>query len=205
MNKNLIIIGASLFLIFGIFKFLFGIFNFMYEFDKETFKDNFIINILFISPDRTTAALLYITTIFLFSIYSILKSLFYLKILKYKPIVDIISNHTFDYTLYLIFGLLFILLYSFIAYYPDEANNYISNDKKYEATYKFVGIGSGLVFLITLLVLLIVRKHDNQMILYPAILLLLSLIIAFAIIAQKYGKDFFHEYFTFAMIPLGVF
>ena len=205
MNKNLIIIGASLFLIFGIFKFLFGTFNFMYEFDKETFKDNFIINTLFISPDRTAAALFYITIIFLFSIYSILKALFYLKILKYKPIVDIISNHTFDYTLYLIFGLLFTLLYTFIAYYPDQASNYISNDKKYDATYKFVGIGTGIVFLITLLVLLIIRKYDDKMIAYPAMILLLILSISFIFIAIKYGKDFFHEYFTFAMIPLGVF
>jgi hypothetical protein len=203
MNENIKLFGASLFLFFGIFKFLFGTFNFMYEFNKDIFKDNFIINTLFISPDRTQAALLYITIIFLFSIYSILKAFFYLNILKYKPIVNIISNHTFDYSLYFIFGLLFTLLYVFIAYFPDQASNYIENDKKYDATYKFVGIGTGLVFLITLLVLLIYRQYDNNMILYPAMLLLISFIIAFVFIAIKYGKDSFHEYFTFMMIPIG--
>jgi hypothetical protein len=86
---NLIFIGGIIFLLFGLFKFTFGLVNFIY---KNNNDNNKVLK-FFLSPDKTTASLVYEVIIFLFGIYSIIKGSYYLKLITYKPLVYLIEHH----------------------------------------------------------------------------------------------------------------
>lgn len=194
---NLIFIGGIIFLLFGLFKFIFGLVNFIY---KNNNDNNKVLK-FFLSPDKTTASLVFEIIIFLFGIYSIIKGSYYLKLITYKPLVYLIEHHIFTYSLYAFFGIFLTLLYTFIAYYPEESKKYINSDSKYDSTYKFVGINTGLVFLITLVTILIINNYKNKLLLYFLIALFILIASLILTIMIKYGRGFMEEYLTFFMIP----
>lgn len=202
MNKetknNLIFIGGIIFLLFGLFKFLFGLVNFIFK-DNN---DNNIILKFFLSPDKTTASLVFEIIIFLFGIYSIVKGSYYLNLITNKSLIYLIEHRIFTYSLYAFFGIFLTLLYTFISYFPEESKKYINSDNKFNATYKFVGINTGLVFLITLVAILIRNNYNNKLLLYLFLVLFILLASFILTIIVKYGKNFFEEYLTLFVIPL---
>jgi len=198
----LIFIGGMVFFLFGVFKVFFGIINFIYH-NKEPSIDFFK---YFMSPDKSTAAILYEIIITIFGIYSIIKGLYYLKVITNKDIISVIEHKKMTLILYLIFGVFLTSLFTFISYFPEQSKKIIDSDQKYNATYKFAGITTGLIFLITLITLLIRYNYDNFDNNYYILTFLIALMIIFGACALtimiKYGKDFTTEYLTFFAIAL---
>ena len=202
-TDHLILIGGLVFFLFGVFKISFGVVNFIYH-DSEP---NIDFLKYFMSPDKSTAAVIYEVIITIFGIYSIIHGLYYMKIITNKDIISIIEGKKMTFLIYFTFGIFLTLFFTYIAYFPEHSKKFIDSDQNYNSTYKFAGITTGLIFLITLIVLLIQYNYHNLDNNYMIMILLISLLIIFSACALtimiKYGNEFSTEYLTFIAIAIG--
>jgi len=196
------IIFGIIYLIFGLFKLLFCLLNIItskYNFDY--LNKNKILK-YFISNDLTNANKLFFIIIGLYAFYTFIKGLKYTKLYNVRNI-----NRKVNYYAYLIFGLILIILYSFIVYTPDISNKIISRDNNYMNTYKNVYLVSGVLFLITMLCSIIINdlhNINNYNVLTIIVLIIILINFIFIIGANKeFENQINYDVATFIMIPLG--
>lgn len=194
------------YLCMGLFYFIFGIVKtFICAINLLTTKENieylkkyfkFIIN-----DDYTCITKIFFLVILIFSIFSFIKGVIYLNIKK-----NFIS-HNIKYLIYLLFGLFLIFSNILIIYYP-EYTKMISRDNTKIDLYIKVYIGSGLLFLITVIFNYIYFEYKKMNILLMILLLLLFILLLMTMIyigSFNYFEDKMkEELITFIMIPLGI-
>lgn len=130
------------------------------------------------------------------------------KTLKAKSLKYIITNPRYIYILYGVLGLVLLLFYSMIVY--TNWNDILGISKKDERinTYKLSGIGSGIVFLITMIAIYFLNTHKKLkikevlflIVVMTILVMTLIEIIAATLLVDAEKKN---EIITMVMIPLG--
>lgn len=145
--------------------------------------------------DISLAGKLLIIIFLLFGLYSILHGLSILKLLPIN-LINIFDSRSTTYLLYILFGIILILFYTLVVF----TNLKISKNMTHITTYEIGGIASGVLFFISLFIIilydnLIVHKiplFNNYNILLLLIIICLTVLISFIIIKAlriyKYNK-----------------
>ncbi len=207
IQKMFVFFGILL-VIYGLLKFTMGILalTLPIKYREKLQSIRFVRD--FITMDVTMAGRFIDISIVLFATYSIIKGLLIAKLVKHKRLRSVIFDPTYTYLLYGVLGLVLLLFYIMIVYSNWNDLLGISKDNNETYTYKLSGIGSGLVFLITVLFIYIfnARKHMKT-----KDVMLLSFILTFLVMALGYilattvlqytSKK--NEIVTLAMIPIG--
>jgi hypothetical protein len=100
---------------------------------------------IIIASDKTLAGHFYEYILMLFGVYTIIMGLSYLHILPVS-IRHIIETKTFQYPVYIIFGLILIIFYSLVSYTNLPIEHSHKEDDLFH--YKLIGIGGGISFLL---------------------------------------------------------
>jgi hypothetical protein len=110
----------------------------------------FPFKIPFLTHDMTLAGLVLVIIFLLFSIYTFFQGLTMLYNLPYKFFTNIYTN----YIVYITFSIILLVFYSLVLF----TNLDISKDEKHKSSYEVIGLGGGILFLVTVLILLIINK-----------------------------------------------
>ena len=194
-NAYLFIAGILL-IIFGIIKLIVSAINIILTKNNSKYFDNIYIINNFVIHDYSVAGKIFSVVILLFSIYTLIKGLFLINFLKNEKLIYFISNETYIDMIYLILGIFLILFYSFIIYTPSLSNNIINKDENYNETYKIVGIGTGLLFIITLLCRYIYFYYTNIIILILSIIILVALSYYYYYILLNNNSEYLYNHLT---------
>ncbi len=195
------------YILLGIINVLFGILKtFICAVNLLTTKDNidfynkyvgFIIN-----NDLTDVTKIFFLVLLIFSIFSFLKGLIYLKVKK-----NFIPNDL-KYIIYLLFGFFLIFFNILVIYYPQYTAKYISRDNKHLDTYLKVYVGTGILFIITLIFTYIFYEYKKMPLILLILLLLLFIVLIFTMMYvgsfNYFEEKTREEIITFIMIPLGI-
>ncbi len=135
---------AFYYLFYGITKIIIGLSLMSLPLDyikKIPILNYFII----IASDKTLAGHFYEYILMLFGVYTIIMGFSYLHILPVS-VRHIVETKTFQYPVYIIFGLILIIFYTLVSY----TNLPIDHSDKEEDLfhYKLIGIGGGISFLL---------------------------------------------------------
>lgn len=141
------------------------------------------IKVSFLTHDMTSAGLVLVITFLIFSTYTLLHGLSILHYLPYK-IIKYFQNITINYIIYLTLGVMLIIFYSLVLF--TDLN--ISKNEKHRASYEIIGLGGGVLFIASVLILSIYIKFINQgynLIIFFEFLASFILIIIFILIVVK--------------------
>jgi len=160
-----------------------------------------------LTHDLSTAGLLLILIFLIFSIYTLFHGLSYLKIAP-KKIGKFYSYIYSSVIAYFIFGIILVSLYGLIL-----LTDIINKNEKHNDTYKIVGFTGGIIFFISALVALIIKRKFNYLSLFLLLTLIIILIgISVMLIASVYiekqngDKEFLvYKVFSAVIVPLTVF
>jgi len=194
--------------LYGLFKLVLGILALTLTLEYREKLQSIIIIKDFITLDLTAAGRFIDFTIIIFALYSIIRGLVIAKTLKAKSLKYIITNPRYIYILYGVLGLVLLLFYSMIVY--TNWNDILGISKKDERinTYKLSGIGSGIVFLITMIAIYFLNTHKKLkikevlflIVVMTILVMTLIEIIAATLLVDAEKKN---EIITMVMIPLG--
>lgn len=153
MNTKTIVI-AGILIVYGLLKILLGVLAFALPKEtKQKWSKHPILGIL-VSEDETIAGKVVELIIMIFGIFTLIHG-----INLVSPVHDFIHNMLFSpisvYVLHSIFGTFLVLFYFAVVFTEIK----IDKDMKYRNSYITKGLCSGLVFLITIPIVLLYRLH----------------------------------------------
>lgn len=162
----------------------------------------------FITMDVTTAGKFIDISIIMFATYSVIKGLVIVKAVKHRSLKTFVFDPKYTYLLYGVLGIVLLLFYIMIVYSNWNEIIGISKDNNRTYTYKLSGIGSGLVFLLTVLFIYIfnaykrIKTRDILLLSFVMTVLVMALgyILATTVLQHTEKKN---ELITLAMIPIG--
>jgi hypothetical protein len=185
-------------LVYGVIKFILGLLALTLPVPyREKLQDVAVVSD-FITMDITAAGKAIDIAILIFSSYAILKSVF--NLLKKKTVIQSPN------TVYVLYGTLgtFLLLFYLLVISTD----FISKDKEETGTYQLSGIGSGLCFLITSIIIYLWHYHSILRSIHIATLSILTVVFVTSLIYVIYlNVDRItkkrNEIVTVMMMPFG--
>lgn len=205
MSQNIIYILGILLLLYGSFKLMMGVIIVLLNDKNEKYvKENKFLRAI-VRIDTSLAGKIFSLSIIVFAIYSIIHGLFLTKTLENKRIFSKFSHYRTTCILYGILGLFMTLFYGFIVF--SRYNNLVDHDEKKMSTYKFTGIGTGLFFLISLILTYIYHTHkrlssSHLLVLLCALSLLITSFMMIVINEFHIIKHSIGDILTMVMIPL---
>lgn len=158
----------------------------------------------FIAKDATLAGKAMDVSIIVFAVYSIFRGIYLLKVYDHQTFKGMMESQHIVYVLYGIMGTFLVVFYYYVLYGDYK----IENDAAEHPTYKLMGIGTGLFFL---LVALCTFTYHHYKVLDPIFFVVLfivfvTLVAAFVLLVREsYDKIRAkkNELVTMLMIPLG--
>lgn len=202
------VLGVVL-LCYGIFKLIIGLSGLLMP--QTTLKKMKNIPVIgnFISTDVTTAGKAIEISIVCFALYAIGRGIYLLKVYDHASFAVMMESRYVTYILYGVMGLFLTLFYSLVVYSSvDLESVYITMDNKEKATYKLIGLGTGLMYLFILVCMSVYhseipitsKQFKLVIIVFSIVASLLIYVImdSYEKIRQKQG-----EILTLLMIPLG--
>lgn len=158
----------------------------------------------FVSKDTTVAGKILDISIVLFGMYSIFRGVYLLGISKRESFTQMMESRSIAYVLYGVMGVFLVMFYSAVVYTPVG----IQKNQKEIPTYKLIGIGTGLFFLVVLT--LMYSYHSYQgfgMPHFVVVVFVLIMLVSSMVFVAKDSIDKINqkknEIVTLMMIPLG--
>lgn len=157
----------------------------------------------FVPKDSSIAAKVLDFSIVIFAIYSIFRGIYLLRIYDHDSFKTTMESRQLAYILYGFMGAFLIIFYYIVVY----TSNNIEKDPDETATYKLIGIGTGIFFLIILTCMYVVHNYKTLgVIQYVAVCLsMIALISGMTYIVNENidrVKQRKNEIVTILMIPL---
>lgn len=199
--------GMSL-VIYGLFKLMMGILALSLPIKYREKVQNIYIIRDFITMDLTTAGRFIDITIILFAMYSIIRGLVIAKSVKGKFFKLIVTSPKYTYVVYGILGLVLLCFYGIVVYSNWYTFLGISKNDQHDDTYKLSGMGSGIIFLITLLGIYFMNVHKRlelkELVFLVSIMTVLIFMLVEIISATLFtDSEKKNEIITMVMIPIG--
>jgi len=204
-NNILILLLGILYILFGIFKIVICIINIILSNNTFSYFNNIPLINKLITDDYTGATKIFYIIILIFAIYTFLLGIGNINLI-HEDINYILSHNILFYYIYGIIGISLIILYTFIIYYPNISKKYITSDDKFIDIYKTIYLGSGILFIISLLIILLYNNYDNYYIYYISVILLYIILVLYIILmigTDNIYENIKKEILLLIMIPLG--
>ncbi len=203
------ILLSLILILYGIIKIIIGILSYSTDKTRNYFK-NIPIFKFFITKDRTISAKIFDTSILLFGIYSFLHGLAMLELFSNK-VNKILESRILLYSLCIILGTFLVIFYYIICYTKND----IEKKEEYINKYKLEGIGSGIVFLLTIPLMILydyyiiktIQINTTQYIINILSIIILSIILIILIIDihnNKWLNINVYRLITLLIIPLNI-
>lgn len=204
------VLGGIL-LLYGIFKLIIGVSGLLLS--QEQLRKMRRIPIIgpFISTDVSTAGKAIEVSIVCFALYAIFRGIYLLNVYDHQSFRQMMESRMLAYILYGGIGCFMVVFYTIIVYTKLDLDTlYITKDVRYIGTYKLIGLGTGLMFVLFFLGMYIWHTLDDilldRLLLIRVTLACIFVIVYFVyviwdsyeLLKQKQG-----EILTMIMIPLG--
>jgi uncharacterized protein YlzI (FlbEa/FlbD family) len=158
----------------------------------------------FVPKDTSTAAKALDISIIVFAMYSIFRGIFLLKLFDHESFKTMMQARYLAYILYGVMGAFLVVFYYIVSYTSMN----IDKDAGETGTYKLIGLGTGMFFLISLTGMYVVHNYKTFSITqYVAVgMAVIALMSGMAFVIKENIdriKQRKHEIITILMIPLG--
>lgn len=205
--KKTFLIGIVL-LIYGIFKVTVALVTISLSKKNKPYIESHPILRRLIKLDTTIAGKAIQVSILAFSAFTLMRGLYHLRAIRSPKLRSILDRHSTTYILYGIMGVFLTTFYAAIVLSTD-ARSLIESDPKEIPTYRLVGIGSGLLFLLIMAALYLYHHrltHITNPYAIPTILVFMSVVLTMiaAVLVKSASRlaAAKQEIVTMLMIPL---
>lgn len=203
------ILLSLILILYGFIKIIIGLLSYSTDKIRNYFR-NLPIFSFFITKDRTISAKIFDTSILIFGIYSLLHGLAMFQVFSHK-INNILESRDLLYSLCIILGTFLVIFYYIVCY----TKNNIEKKEEYINKYKLEGIGSGIIFLLTIPLMIfydyyIIKTIQINTIQYIIniisiiILLIILIILIIDIHNNKWLNINIYRLITLLIIPLNI-